>query len=156
MLGTPVLRNYAILKNKFDKKTLRIELIDPEKQICLELWKYDPYLFTDKEKVDLISMAASLKDNNVEVTEIETEVEYQEKQKYIAITIKQPSLAPFRLILNAYKILLTYMQTNGMNGRYERAIIDCFEKGYPRTCVLSIAKAEGFSRKELMTLNSGY
>lgn len=73
MLGTPILKNYAILKDKFDKKTLRMELIDPEKQICLELWQYDPYLFTDKEKVDLISMVASLKDNNDERIEMSME-----------------------------------------------------------------------------------
>ena len=87
-----------------------------------------------QEQINVFNMhgytSALILDDNVEVTDIDEEIECQEKQKYIAITIKQPSLAPFRLIPNAYKILLTYMQTNGMNGRYDKAIIDCFEKEY--------------------------
>lgn len=87
-----------------------------------------------QEQINVFNMhgytAALILDDNAEVTDIEAEIEYQEKQKYIAITIKQPFSAPFRLIPNAYKILLTYMQTNGMNGRCEKAMIDCFEKEY--------------------------
>ena len=63
LLGSTLLENYAISKDKVDKKILRMELIDPEKQICLELWRYNPDLFADEEKVDLISMAVSLKES---------------------------------------------------------------------------------------------
>ena len=87
-----------------------------------------------QEQINVFNMhgytAALMLDANGEVTDINTEMKYQEKQKYIAITIKQPSLAPFHLIPNAYKILLTYMKTNGINGKYEKTIIDCFEKEY--------------------------
>lgn len=63
MLDASVLKNYAIFKDEWDKKLMNTELIDPEKQICLELWQYNPYLFTDNGRVDFISMIASLKDN---------------------------------------------------------------------------------------------
>ena len=36
-----------------------------------------------------------------------------------------------RLIPNAYKTLLTYMKTNGISGKHEKGILDCFEKDYP-------------------------
>lgn len=58
------------------------------------------------------------------------EVLYQERQKYIVITIKEPHIAPFRLIPGAYKALLTYMKTNGVKGKCEKSLIDCFEKEY--------------------------
>jgi len=54
----------------------------------------------------------------------------QEQQNYIAITIKEPFTAPFRLIPNAYKTLLTYMQINGYKRREEKNCIECFEKEY--------------------------
>lgn len=57
-------------------------------------------------------------------------VKRHNRQKYIAITIQNPSVAPFRLIPNAYKTLLTYMKANGIIGKYEKDIIDCFEKEY--------------------------
>lgn len=54
----------------------------------------------------------------------------QEKQKYIAITIKQPNLAPFRLIPNAYKVLMTHMKINGIRHKEDRKVISCFEREY--------------------------
>lgn len=58
------------------------------------------------------------------------EVIKQEKQKYIAITIKQPEVAPFRLIPNAYKVLMTHMKINGIKHKEDKKIISCFEKEY--------------------------
>lgn len=45
---------------------------------------------------------------------VKAEVFTQEKHKYVAITIKEPSRAPFRLIPNAYRILMSCMEVNGM------------------------------------------
>lgn len=45
-------------------------------------------------------------------------------------TKRQHSSAPFYIIPNAYKTLMTYMQTNGITGKYSKGIIDCFEKEY--------------------------
>lgn len=73
--------------------------------------------------------ALVLKDETL-VKDRNAEVIRQERQKYIVITIKQPFLAPFRLIPNAYKILLTYMQTNGIQEKQDKAVIPCFEREY--------------------------
>lgn len=51
-------------------------------------------------------------------------------QKYLAITIRNPFEAPFRLIPNAYKAVMTYMQTNRIPGAYGKGLIDCFEREY--------------------------
>ncbi len=54
----------------------------------------------------------------------------QEKAKYIAITIREPFTAPFRLIPNAYKVLMTYMKVNGIHHKKDKHVISCFEKEY--------------------------
>ena len=54
----------------------------------------------------------------------------QENQKYIVITIKEPQAAPFRLIPNAYKVLMTHMQVNGISHKEDTKILPCFEKEY--------------------------
>lgn len=58
--------------------------------------------------------AALILNNEVIIDAAKAEVIKQEKQKYIAITIKQPEVAPFRLIPNAYKVLMTHMKINGI------------------------------------------
>lgn len=58
------------------------------------------------------------------------EIIYQEKQKYIAITIKEPMTAPFRLIPNAYKVLMTHMKVNNIPHKEDKKVISCFEKEY--------------------------
>lgn len=87
-----------------------------------------------QEQINVYNMhgytAALILPDVVIPTDFTAEVCNQERQKYIAITIKQPFTAPFRLIPNAYKTLLTYMKTNGIRGRYEKGMIDCFEKEY--------------------------
>lgn len=51
-------------------------------------------------------------------------------QKYLAITIRNPFEAPFRLIPNAYRAIMTYMQTNSIRDVQAPGLIDCFEKEY--------------------------
>lgn len=34
------------------------------------------------------------------------------------------------LIPNAYKVLMAYMNTNGLKGKWDGHLIDCFEKEY--------------------------
>ena len=63
---------------------------------------------------------------------LDTPVLSQEKQKYMAITIREPFIAPFRLIPNAYKALMTYMHMNGIRHRQEKNVIACFEHDYVR------------------------
>lgn len=60
------------------------------------------------------------------------EVIFQEKQKYAAITIKEPSNAPFTLIPNAYKALMLYVDINGIKYKRTKEIISCFEKEYSK------------------------
>lgn len=89
-----------------------------------------------QEQINVYNMhgyaAALILPDGVTPADINAEVRQQESQKYIVITIKEPFHAPFRLIPNAYKTLLTYMKTNGINGKYEKGLIDCFEKEYVR------------------------
>lgn len=63
------------------------------------------------------------------------EIIHQEEQKYIAITIKQPMLEPFRLIPNAYKTLMTHMKINGIKHKQDKKIIECFEKEYVKASI---------------------
>ena len=58
------------------------------------------------------------------------EVLSQERQRYAAITIRDPFTAPFRTIPNAYKTLMAYMQVNVLEGWEEKNVIGCFEKEY--------------------------
>ena len=61
---------------------------------------------------------------------IDAKVLQQDRQKYMAITIREPFIAPFRLIPNAYKALMTYMQMNGIAHKQEKYMIGCFEREY--------------------------
>lgn len=60
----------------------------------------------------------------------EGRIEHQERQKYIAITIRQPSSAPFYVIPNAYKTLMAYMKTNQITAKNQKGIINCYEQEY--------------------------
>ena len=68
----------------------------------------------------------------VSADSLEVPVLSQERQKYMAITIREPFTAPFRLIPNAYKALMTYMHMNGIAHRQEKNVIACFEHDYVR------------------------
>ena len=59
----------------------------------------------------------------------------QPRQKYIAITIRNPHLASFRLIPNAYKTLDAYLKINGLTHNRCKGVLDCFEKEYDQVGV---------------------
>ena len=64
-----------------------------------------------------------LKDENLEIIS-------QNKNKYAVITIKNPFTAPFNLIPNAYKALMSYMKVNKLKHRDDNKVLPCFEKEY--------------------------
>nr|MBP3599090.1 helix-turn-helix transcriptional regulator [Eubacterium sp.] len=74
--------------------------------------------------------AALILPEDLQPEEEAMDVVCQEKQKYIVITIQSPEIAPFRLIPNAYKILMTHMNVNGINHKQDKKVISCFEKEY--------------------------
>lgn len=59
-------------------------------------------------------------------------IQSQEEQKYAVITIKEPSVAPFALIPNAYKTLMAYMKVNAIGHKEDDKVIACFEKTYEK------------------------
>lgn len=87
-----------------------------------------------QEQINVFNMhgyvAALVLPDNVAQTADTMDVVSQEKQKYIVITIKNPMIAPFRLIPNAYKVLMTHMHVNGLNHKEDKKLISCFEKEY--------------------------
>ena len=60
------------------------------------------------------------------------EVLKQPKQKYAAITIRNPFSAPFHLIPNAYKTLMYHIKINQLSKKEPENVISCFEKVYER------------------------
>ena len=66
MLNPEKVRTYAVFAKNIDKKLLTRELIDPEKQIRVELWEYDPRQFSKDGMADTLSLALSLKDHKDE------------------------------------------------------------------------------------------
>lgn len=62
MLNPSKLITYAIDEQKMDINQMENELVDPNKQIRLELWGYDPKLFSDDNVVDGLSVALSLRE----------------------------------------------------------------------------------------------
>lgn len=87
-----------------------------------------------QEQINVYNMhgytAALVLDESCNPADAGAEVISQPAQKYIAITIRQPFTAPFQLIPNAYKTLMTYMQTNGIRHREDASVNPCFEKEY--------------------------
>ena len=87
-----------------------------------------------QEQINVFNMhgyvAALVLPDHVVKTDDSIEIVSQEKQKYIIITIKNPMIAPFRLIPNAYKVLMTHMHVNGINHKEDKKLISCFEKEY--------------------------
>lgn len=57
---------YAINKRDFDKRLLTDELVDPDKQVRLELWEYDPGMFLNDNVADNLSAVLSLRENTDE------------------------------------------------------------------------------------------
>ena len=74
--------------------------------------------------------AALVLDKDQEIGDIDADVVTQEKQKYITITIRGTSEAPFVVIPNAYKALLTHMKTNGIREKRDSSTLTCYEYEY--------------------------
>lgn len=87
-----------------------------------------------QEQINVFNMhgyeAALILPDEILASDLKMDVIRQEKQKYIAITIKFPMAAPFRLIPNAYKVLMTHMKINGIGYKEDKKVISCFEKEY--------------------------
>lgn len=86
--------------------------------------------FLSQEQINVFHMhgytAACIIDNDVS----DMEVLFQNNQKYVAITIKNPFVEPFKTIPNAYKTLNRFMKTNGLKHKDSKDIISCYEKEY--------------------------
>ena len=63
MLNPSKVVTYAVSDRNFDKKLLSDELVDPAEQVRLELWAYDPKIFSKDSIVDNLSLALSFQDN---------------------------------------------------------------------------------------------
>lgn len=87
-----------------------------------------------QEQINIYHMhgyaAAWVLPEDIEAVDFEAEIKEQKQQRYAAITIENPFEAPFRIIPNAYKILMAYMQINGLQHKQSKDIIECFEYSY--------------------------
>lgn len=66
MLNDDIVKTYAIYIHKFDKDLIIDELVDPDTQVQIELWGYEPELFATLGTADPISIALSFFDTNDE------------------------------------------------------------------------------------------
>lgn len=66
MLNPSRIRTYAVYEKDIDKMQLIDELIDPDVQVKVEIWAYDPQLFTHTNIADTLSIVLSLKENKDE------------------------------------------------------------------------------------------
>lgn len=89
-----------------------------------------------QEQINVFNMhgycAALILNDSIVKQNLRNDILYQGKQRYIAITIKQPSLSPFYTIPNAYKVLMAHMNVNGIQYKKDEKIISCFEKEYEK------------------------
>lgn len=79
MLNPGRVTTYAVSEKEFNKIFLTQELVDPEKQVRLELWAYDPRLFSRDNTADSLSVALSFSENTDERIE-ETVAELLRKE----------------------------------------------------------------------------
>ncbi len=79
MLNPSRVVTYAISEKDYDKTLLTDELIDPDKQVRLELWAYSPKQFSEDNSADDISLVLSFTDTNDERIE-EAVDELQERR----------------------------------------------------------------------------
>lgn len=77
MIGDPHTESYAISKNDLEKIKKEMLIADYEADsisyLVIEVWRYQPGLFTDKNIVDIFSLYAELKDQDDPRIEIEFE-----------------------------------------------------------------------------------
>lgn len=66
MLNPNRVVTYAISEKDYDTTLLTEELIDPDKQVRLELWAYNPKYFSENNSADDISVILSFENTNDE------------------------------------------------------------------------------------------
>ncbi|MCD7717333.1 MAG: MarR family transcriptional regulator [Lachnospiraceae bacterium] len=66
MLNPGRTATYAIYTKAFNKGVLMNELVDPDEQVRVELWEYDPRQFSGNNMADKISVALSFLENEDE------------------------------------------------------------------------------------------
>lgn len=66
MLNPSRIRTYAVYEKDFNNSQLIDELIDPDVQVKVEIWAYNPQLFTHTNIADTLSIVLSLKENKDE------------------------------------------------------------------------------------------
>ncbi len=69
MLNQGRLKSYAIDAKKIDKTLVMDELVDPNKQVRIELWNYNPRKFTTNNVADDLSVILSLDESEDERVE---------------------------------------------------------------------------------------
>lgn len=74
--------------------------------------------------------AALILRDKIAEEDAKAEIIRQEKQNYIAITIRQYTSAPYYVIPNAYKVLMAHMKINGIKQKHDKNVISCFEREY--------------------------
>ncbi len=73
MINGDKLKTYAVNDSDYDKDKLIYELVNPKKQVKVELWNYDPLQFAKDGIADQISVALSLEKENDERVEMAVE-----------------------------------------------------------------------------------
>ena len=69
MLNPSRVMTYAVYVKLFAKEKLGNELIDPDEQVRVELWEYDPKQFSEDDMADRLSVALSFEENEDERVE---------------------------------------------------------------------------------------
>lgn len=69
MLNPSRVMTYAVYAKSFAKEKLVNELIDPDEQVRVELWEYDPKQFSEDNMADRLSVALSFEANEDERVE---------------------------------------------------------------------------------------
>lgn len=92
--------------------------------------------FVSQEQINVYHMhgytAACMIAEDFDVPCSKTEIITQPTQAYAVITIKNPFIAPFTLIPNAYKTLMRYMDVNNIKNKQSKEILPCFEREYEK------------------------
>ena len=91
MLNPSRVVTYAISEKDYDKALLTDELIDPDKQVRLELWAYNPKQFSEDNSADDISIVLSFADTNDERIEEAVDELQERRLKEYAQRVKQLS-----------------------------------------------------------------
>lgn len=63
MLNPSRVITYAISNKSFDHSDLSSDFVDPEKQVRLEVWAYEPGMFSEDNTADSLSVILSFQDN---------------------------------------------------------------------------------------------